>query len=130
MRRSNALLAVLVLAATSFRASAEPVLDDSSADAIRAAIEKNWTIPLGIAHLERCTASLRLHLTREGIVTQIDVLEDNNDPDCRTVAASARRAVLITQSEDGRLPLPTDKFIQTIILRWPMRLICEQASGC
>jgi hypothetical protein len=122
-------LGALVLATASSGAEAE-VIDDSTADAIRAAIEKNWLIPIGLAHAERCTASLRLHLTPESAVTQIDVLDDNDDPDCRTVAESARRAVLITQSEDGRLPIPPDKYNPTIILRWPMKLICEQAGGC
>jgi hypothetical protein len=111
-------------------ANAESVLDDETADAIRAAIEKNWMIPIGLDHAERCTATLRLHLTPEGVVQQIDVLGDTTDAGCRTLAESARRAVLITQSEDGRLPLPPDKHIPTFVVRWPMKEICEQRGGC
>ena len=48
----------------------------------------------------------------------------------RTIAESARRAILITQSELGRLPIPADKYNPTIVVRWPMKLICEQRGGC
>jgi hypothetical protein len=99
-------------------------------DGIRSAIEKNWLIPLGMANAEAYTVSLRLHLTPDGVVTQIDVLDDNADPGFRTIAESARRAILITQSELGRLPIPQDKYNPTIVVRWPMKLICEQRGGC
>jgi hypothetical protein len=99
-------------------------------DGIRSAIEKNWLIPLGMANAENYTVSLRLHLTPDGVVTQIDVLDDNADPGFRTIAESARRAILITQSELGRLPIPADKYNPTIVVRWPMKLICEQRGGC
>jgi hypothetical protein len=99
-------------------------------DGIRTAIEKNWLIPLGMANADAYTVSLRLHLTPDGVVTQIDVLDDNADPGFRTIAESARRAILITQSELGRLPIPADKYNPTIVVRWPMKLICEQRGGC
>src|SRR4051812_9414249 len=99
-------------------------------DGIRTAIEKNWLIPLGMANAESYTVSLRLHLTPDGVVTQVDVLDDNADPGFRTIAESARRAILITQTELGRLPIPADKYNPTIIVRWPMKLICEQRGGC
>jgi membrane protein involved in colicin uptake len=99
-------------------------------DGIRSAIEKNWLIPLGMANAENYTVSLRLHLTPDGVVTQIDVLDDIADPGFRTIAESARRAILITQSELGRLPIPADKYNPTIVVRWPMKLICEQRGGC
>jgi len=79
---------------------------------------------------ESCAPSLRLHLTPESVVTQIEVLEDKAGPDCRTLAESGRRAVLITQSELGRLPIAPDKYNPTIIVRWPMKVICEQVGGC
>jgi hypothetical protein len=83
-----------------------------------------------MANAESYTVSLRLHLTPDGVVTKIDVLDDNADPGFRTIAESARRAILITQSELGRLPIPPDKYNPTIVVRWPMKLICEQRGGC
>jgi hypothetical protein len=130
MHRLTRLLASLVLVAMSFGANADPVMDGTTADDLRAAIEKNWLIPVGMANAENYTVSLRLHLTPAGVVTQIDVLDDNADPGFRTIAESARRAILITQSEFGRLPIPADKYNPTIVVRWPMKLICEQAGGC
>jgi hypothetical protein len=99
-------------------------------DGIRTAIEKNWLIPLGMANADSYTVSLRLYLTPDGVVTKIEVLDDNGDPGFRTIAESARRAILITQSELGRLPIPADKYNPTIVVRWPMKLICEQRGGC
>jgi len=129
MARLAFALATLAFLAVSFGARAETLSDDT-ADDIRAAIEKNWNVPIGIPNLESYTVSLRLHMTPEGVVTQIDVLDDKGDAGFRTLAESARRAILITQSEDGRLPIPPGKFNPTIIVRWPMKLICEQRDGC
>jgi hypothetical protein len=122
-------LAAFVLVAVSFGAQAQP-LSDATADAIRAAIDKNWNLPTGVPNMDRYTVSLRLHMTREGVVTQIDVLEDSGEPSFRAIADSARRAIQITQNEDGRLPIPAEEYRPTIILRWPMKLICEQRGGC
>jgi hypothetical protein len=121
--------AVLVVLAVAFGAAAEPEVEGPYDD-LRAAIEKNWNIPLGLTHAEAYTVSLRLHLTPDGVVTQIDVLDDQDDSDFRTLAESARRAILITQNELGRLPIPKDKYSPTIVVRWPMKLICEQHGGC
>ncbi len=129
MQRLAGLLAALVLAAVSFGASAGP-LSDAAAAKVSAAIEKNWNIPTGIPDLESYTLMLRLYMTQGGVVTKIEVLDDNGDPGFRTLAESARRAILITQKEDGRLPIPPDEYNPTIILRWQMKLICEQAGGC
>jgi len=98
-------------------------------DAIRAAIEERWNIPLGMANIEKYVVMLRLHLTPDGVVTAVDVLDDTGDPGFRTIADSARRAVLITQSDLGRLPIPPDKYNATIVVRWNMALICQQ-KGC
>jgi outer membrane biosynthesis protein TonB len=99
-------------------------------DGIRSAIEKNWLIPVGMANAESYTVSLRLYLTPDGVVTKIEVLDDTGDPGFRTIAESARRAILITQNELGRLPIPKDKYNPTLVVRWPMKLICEQRGGC
>jgi hypothetical protein len=119
------LLAVLALVVMAFGARAE-----SDYDELSAAIEKNWMVPVGVTNAEDYTVSLRLHVTSEGVVKQIEVLEASDDPGFRTLAESARRAVLITQAELGRLPIPKDKYSPTIIVRWPMKLICEQRGGC
>ncbi|WP_395020506.1 hypothetical protein [Dongia sp.] len=99
-------------------------------DGIRTAIEKKWSIPIGIANAESYTVSLRLYLTPDGVVTKIEVLDDTGDKGFRTIAESARRAILIAQNELGRLPIPKDKYNPTIVVRWPMKLICEQRGGC
>jgi outer membrane biosynthesis protein TonB len=98
-------------------------------DGIRSAIEKNWSVPVGMANIESYVVMLRLHLTPDGVVTGIDVLNDNGDPGFRTIAESARRAVEITQNELGRLPIPPDKYNATIIVRWNMAQICAD-MGC
>ena len=99
-------------------------------DGIRAAIEKNWNIPVGMANADTYVVMLRLHLTPDGIVTAIDVLDQSGDPGFRTIADSARRAILVTQAELGRLPIPADKYNATMVVRWNMKLICEQMGGC
>jgi outer membrane biosynthesis protein TonB len=98
-------------------------------DGIRAAIEKNWNIPSGMANIQNYVVMLRLHLTQDGVVTAIDVLDETGDPGFRTIAESARRAILLTQNELGHLPIPPDKYNATMIIRWNMALICQQ-MGC
>jgi outer membrane biosynthesis protein TonB len=98
-------------------------------DGIRSAIEKNWNIPSGMANITNYVVMLRLHLTPDGVVTAIDVLDETGDPGFRTLAESARRAILVTQTELGRLPIPADKYNATMIVRWNMALICQQ-MGC
>jgi hypothetical protein len=115
--------------AVSSSASAESK-DDGAKDELRDAIEKNWLIPLGLTNMEKCDVSLRLHMTPEGVVNKIDVLGDDSDPDCHTIAESARRAILITQAELGHLPVQRDNYNPTIIVRWPMKVICEERGGC
>jgi hypothetical protein len=122
-------LAALVIVAVSFGARAEP-LSDADADRLREAIEKNWLVPIGLDNIESCTVTLRLHLAADGGVSNIERLADNGGPGCDTIAESARRAVLITQSDLGRLPIPADKYNSTVDVRWSMKLICEQVGGC
>ncbi len=129
MQRFIGFLAALVLFAVAFGANAEPEVD-SPTGPLRDAIERNWLIPVGVPNLESYTVSLRLHVTPDGVVKQIEVLDAIDDPGFRTVAESARRAILITQAELGRLPIPQDMYNPTIVVRWPMKLICEQRGGC
>ena len=58
------------------------------------------------------------------------LLQENDDPECNTIAESAKRAVLMTQNELGHLPIPVDEYNPTITVVWPMKLICEQRGGC
>ena len=127
---SRTWFAVSVLLSVSSCAGAKPANDDGGKDDLRAAIEKNWLIPVGVPNAEKCTTSLRLHLAPEGVVTAIDVLQENDDPECNTIAESAKRAVLMTQNELGHLPIPVDEYNPTITVVWPMKLICEQRGGC
>jgi hypothetical protein len=122
---------VIALAITAFAAcaSAEPISDSTRKD-VSEAIERNWNVPTGVANLETYTVALRLHLSSDGVITQIDVLESKDDPSFRTLVDSARRAVLVTQSELGRLPIPANQLAATIVLRWPMKQICERYGGC
>ena len=122
-------LATLVTMAMSLGAHAEP-LSDAECNRLRTAIEKNWLIPIGVDNLESCTVTLRLYLAADGALSKIERREQSGDQGCNTVAESARRAVLITQSELGRLPIPADKYNSTVEIRWPMKLICEWVGGC
>jgi hypothetical protein len=130
MTRLAGWLTALVLLTASPGARAEPVIDSQTSDNLRMAIERNWNMPVGLANAERYTVSLLLHLSPDGIVTKIDVLDDNGDPEFRTLADSARRAILVTQNEFGRLPIPADQYQPTMVVRWQMKLICEQHGGC
>jgi len=95
---------------------------DGADGRLREAIEKNWLIPLGMEDAENYTVSLRLHVSKDGIVTIVEVLDDNGDPNYRQLADSARRAILITQQEQGRLPIPTNDYNSAVIVRWPMKV--------
>jgi hypothetical protein len=128
MRLSKLLIAILLTAA-SLGVRADP-LPDSSEKEIVEAIEKNWNIPTGMTDIERYTVTLRVHLSASGAVTQVDVLDPKDDPNFRALANSAERAVILTQHELGRLPVPADQLPRTINLRWDMKAICEQLGGC
>lgn len=116
--------------------SSGPIADQYSAvplttgeeEGIRAAIEPRWNIPIGMANIEQYEVQLRLFMRPDGTVSKIEVINTSNDPGYRTIADSARRAVLLAQQELGRLPIPADKYNSTIVLRWNMGLICSQMS--
>src|SRR5262245_30324203 len=106
-------LAMLGLVAVPFGTHADS-LSDLDAQRLREAIERNWNIPVGLSNVENCTVSLRLHLAADGAVSKVERLDDAGDPDCDTAAESARRAILITQDELGRLPIPADNYNSTL----------------
>lgn len=97
-------------------------------DGIRAAIEQRWSIPAGMANIEQYKVQLRLYMRQDGTVEKIEVVNPSNDPGYRTIAESARRAVLMTQQELGRLPIPADKYNSTIVVQWNMALVCSQTT--
>jgi outer membrane biosynthesis protein TonB len=97
-------------------------------DGIRGAIEQRWNIPAGMANIEQYVVQLRLYMRPDGTISKVEVVNASNDPGYRTIAESARRAVLLTQQELGRLPVPADKYNSTIVVRWNMALVCSQMS--
>lgn len=101
-------------------------LTSGEEEGIRSAIEQRWNVPAGMANIDRYTVSLRLHMLGDGTVSKIDILDPMNDQGWRVVAESAKRAVLLTQKELGRLPIPSDKYNSTIVVRWNMATICAQ----
>jgi hypothetical protein len=95
---------------TPAQAVAENVsLSASELAAIRRQIERCWNVPVGVPGIETMRVSLRIQLESDGSVRAVDI-EDRSrfdqDPRFRTVAESARRAVL-----SCRLDLPADKFV-------------------
>jgi hypothetical protein len=104
-------------------------LNAGEENGIRAAVEKNWIVPLGLPDIYKYTIQLRLHMNRNGTVAKIDVLSPVNDNVSRTIADSAMRAINKTVQQEGRLPVPEDKYNSTIVLRWNMELVCAQL-GC
>ena len=120
----------VLLALCSCASAPAPVPTPADDDPLRTAIEKNWNIPVGLDNIEKCTVSLRLHLAADGAVSKIERLDDAGDAGCDAIAESARRAILITQNDLGRLPIPKDSYKPTIVVTWPMKEICEQHGGC
>jgi hypothetical protein len=87
----------------------EVTLSASELSAIRRQIERCWNVPVGVPGIETMRVSLRIQLESDGSVRAVDI-EDRSrfdqDPRFRTVAESARRAVL-----SCRLDLPAEKFV-------------------
>jgi hypothetical protein len=84
-------------------------LSASELAAIRRQIERCWNVPVGVPGIETMRVSLRIQLEADGSVRAVDI-EDRSrfeqDPRFRTVAESARRAVL-----SCRLTLPAEKYV-------------------
>lgn len=84
-------------------------LSASELSAIRRQIERCWNVPVGVPGIETMRVSLRIQLEADGSVRAVDI-EDRSrfeqDPRFRTVAESARRAVL-----SCRLTLPAEKYV-------------------
>jgi outer membrane biosynthesis protein TonB len=84
-------------------------LSASELAAIRRQIERCWNVPVGVPGIETMRVSLRIQLEADGSVRAVDIEDQSRfeqDPRFRTVAESARRAVL-----SCRLTLPAEKFV-------------------
>lgn len=86
-------------------------------DDIRQQIEQNWTVDTAAA--EACTQPVELRVflaeDRSGKVTKVDILPSDQLSDaCKTVAESARRAVLMSSP----LKLPADSSFSSLRLRF------------
>ena len=87
------------------------VLTATQIDLIRQAIRKCWHFPAGLKNAEDLIVDIEMELDQEGNVTKakiVDTSRMNTDPDYRTAAENAYRAVL--DPECNPLPLPKEKY--------------------
>ena len=63
---------------------------------IKARVEANWSVPVGVRDAGELVVTIRIRLGRDGAVLRADILDANyaEDANFRTMAESARRAVL------------------------------------
>ena len=80
---------------TMSRISDEP-LSLSVSDAIRRQVEDNWNVPAGAADAGAITVEIRISLQSDGKVVRAVIVDQSrlSDPFYRTMAESARRAVM------------------------------------
>lgn len=87
------------------------VLTATQIDLIRQTIRKCWHFPAGLKNAEDLIVDIEMELDPSGNVTKakiIDTSRMNSDPDYRTAAENAYRAVL--DPECNPLPLPKEKY--------------------
>ncbi|MDO4975243.1 MAG: hypothetical protein Q4E61_02865 [Alphaproteobacteria bacterium] len=87
------------------------VLTATQIDLIRQTIRKCWHFPAGLKNAEDLIVDIEMELDQEGNVTKakiVDTSRMNTDPDYRTAAENAYRAVL--DPECNPLPLPKEKY--------------------
>ncbi|MBP5534580.1 MAG: hypothetical protein J6Y03_03645 [Alphaproteobacteria bacterium] len=75
----------------------------SQIDFISAEVRKHWNFDAGIEGIENMIVDLRISLTREGRVEKVEFLNQrrfNQDPSFRSIAESAKRAVLKSDGTD------------------------------
>ena len=63
-------------------------------DAIKQKVERNWSVPAGISDAGELVVTLRVQLGPDGSVRRVEIVDDGGDANYRTMAESARRAVL------------------------------------
>ena len=87
------------------------VLTATQIDLIRQTIRKCWHFPAGLKNAEDLVVDIEMELDPEGNVKTakiVDMDRMNTDPDFRTAAENAHRAVL--DPECNPLPLPKEKY--------------------
>ena len=87
------------------------VLTATQIDLIRQTIRKCWHFPAGLRNAEDLIVDIRMELDQEGTVKKAEIVDNgrmNSDPDFRTAAENAYRAVL--DPNCNPLPLPKDRY--------------------
>ena len=72
----------------------------SETDAIASLLRQNWNLDPGAIGIDGMVVEIRVHLARDGSIQKIDFVDQsrfNSDPAYRSVAESARRAVIATE---------------------------------
>ena len=84
----------------------EPRLDDAApalltgplwrtiTDAIKQKVERNWSVPAGVVDAGELVVTLRIKLGPDGSVRRVEIVDGGGGAKYRTMAESARRAVL------------------------------------
>ncbi len=73
----------------------------SETDAIASLLRQNWNLDPGAIGIENMVVQIRVHMAPDGSIRQIEFIDQarvNSDASYRSVAESARRAVLATAS--------------------------------
>jgi len=88
----------------------------SDEDGIRAQIERNWNLgsAAGAPNIDTILVELRIEVQPNGLVTRVELLNNQADPFFRAMAESAIRAVEMSSP----LQLPPGKYWPTIKLRF------------
>ena len=63
-------------------------------DAIKQKVERNWSVPAGVLDAGELVVTLRIQLAPDGSVRRVEIVDDGVGANYRTMAESARRAVL------------------------------------
>ena len=63
-------------------------------DAIKQKVERNWSVPAGVFDVGELVVTLRVQLGPDGSVRRVEIVDDGGGANYRTMAESARRAVL------------------------------------
>ena len=87
------------------------VLTATQIDLIRQTIRKCWHFPAGLRNAEDLIVDIKMELDPEGNVTRAEIVDTNrmaSDPDYRTAAENAYRAVL--DPKCNPLPLPKERY--------------------
>lgn len=76
------------------RARLSGLLRQTITDAIRRKVESNWNVPAGALDAAELRVTLRIQLKPDGSVQRVEIVDSDSGTNFRTMAESARRAVL------------------------------------